>query len=108
LVTPDDIRIDLEAGALTLEFLHKVPAGFYRFLETALGNLTPFEVDQLAAILDAYWPPQEVRDAVERAKEKLPDVEAFLTGQLCLKAADKMRNLEDRRVLLKLLAEWLS
>ncbi len=75
MVTPEQIKADLELGARTLEFAHKLLSG------TATR--------------------QDVVDALE-------ELQTWVRSDTCVAVIDKMRDLEQRRILLDFLERWLS
>ena len=82
MVTPEQIKADLELGARTLEFAHKLLSG------TATR--------------------QDVVDALEELQTEIPLARDWVRSDTCVAVIDKMRDLEQRRILLDFLERWLS
>src|SRR5438309_930968 len=108
-ITPDQIAHDLDDAAAALEFAHRIPPGVFGFLASWVNSpWTNDELDDLSMILHRRWTALELRDALDRAKEGLPKLAEFICSDTSLEAVAKLRDLEQRRVLLDFLARWLS
>src|SRR6266851_8941542 len=81
-MTPDQIRADLELAAKSLEFAHK--------------------------LLNGTESRQDVIDALKELQTELPLARDWVRSDTCTALVAKMRDLEQRRILLDFLARFLS
>ena len=108
-ITPDQIKADLEAAAVALEFVHRIPPAVFTFLESfANSNWTGDQLDALSTFLSHRWTVLELHDALEGAKTNLPKIAQFICSDTSLAFAQKLRDTEQRRILIGLLARFLG
>jgi hypothetical protein len=108
LVTPDQIKAWIDGLAHHLEFAHRTPTWVFVVAQTLLDNITPEGIDALVALSQNHFTRQELSDEIARARDELPAMKGFLQSDESLVMAQKLRDLENRQILIDVIARFFG